>query len=64
VIRLMLRVIYQAASGKAQISPKDVLFFDVANKETLHGNWNDAILAQAIEVGCERLRQMLGSQAA
>lgn len=61
VIRLMLRVIYQAASGKAEITPQDVLFFDVSKKETLRGNISDSPLAKTIEMGCERLQQMIHS---
>jgi hypothetical protein len=64
VIRLMLRVIYQAASGKAEISPQDVLFFDVSKRETLRGDRDDVALAQTIEVGCDRLQQMVRSWAA
>lgn len=64
VIRLMLRVIYQAASGKVEISPQDVLFFDVAKRETLRGSRDDAPLARTIEMGCERLYQMVHSWAA
>lgn len=64
VIRLMLRVIYQAASTKADINPQDVLFFDVAKRETLRGSKSDVALAQTIEMGCERLQQMMNSWAA
>jgi len=64
VIRLMLRVIFQAAAGKMEISPQDVLFFDVSKRETLRGDAGDANLAQTIEMGCERLHQMVHSWAA
>jgi hypothetical protein len=64
VIRLMLRVIYQAAAGKMDISPQDVLFFDVSKREVLRGSKGDAALAQIIEIGCERLHQMVHSWAA
>lgn len=64
VVRLMLRVIFQAASGKMEISPQDVVFFDVAKREVLRGSSRDASLAKTIETGCERLQQMVGSWAA
>ena len=64
VIRLMLRVIYQAASGRMKINPQDVLFFDVAKRETLRGSESDTALEQTIEIGCERLHQMVHSWAA
>lgn len=64
VIRIMLRVIYQAASGKMEISPQDVLFFDVSKRETLRGDTSDAALEQTIEMGCDKLHQMVLSWAA
>jgi hypothetical protein len=64
VIRLMLRVMYQAASAKMEISPQDVLFFDVSKRETLRGSRGDTALTQTIEMGCERLQQMVHSWAA
>lgn len=64
VIRLMLRVIYQAASSKTTISPQDVLFFDVSKKETLRGDGDDVALEQTIEVGSDRLQQMVRTWAA
>lgn len=64
VVRLMLRVIYQAASEKTEISPQDVLFFDISKRETLRGDRDDVALAQTIEAGCNRLQQMVRSWAA
>jgi hypothetical protein len=63
-IRLMLRVMYQAASSRMEISPQDVLFFDVSKRETLRGIKGDAALAKTIEMGCARLHQMVQSWAA
>jgi len=64
VVRLMLRVIYQAASQKMEVTPQDVLFFDTSKREILRGSREDAVLAQTIENGCERLQQMVHSWAA
>ena len=64
VVRLMLRVIFQAAAEKLEINPQDVVFFDVSKRETIRGNKSDAALAQTIEMGCERLHHMVHSWAA
>lgn len=64
VIRLMLRVIYQAAGQKLDILPQDVVFFDVSKRETLRGSRSDLDLEQTIETGCARLHQMVHSWAA
>jgi hypothetical protein len=65
VIRIMLRVIYQAASGRIDgIQPEDISFFDIAKKQTLHGSKKDAPLARTIDVGCQSLQQMVLGRAA
>jgi hypothetical protein len=64
VIRLMLRVMFQAGSGTMEISPRDVMFFDVSKREILRGSEGDAALARTIEAGCDRLHQMVHSWAA
>jgi len=42
----------------------DLLFFDVSKLEILRGSNGDAFLARTIEVGGERLQQMVHSWAA
>jgi predicted RecB family nuclease len=65
VIRIMLRVIYQAASVRIDgIQPDDISFFDIAKKQTLHGSKKDAPLARTIDVGCQSLQQMVLGRAA
>ncbi|MGB6193195.1 MAG: hypothetical protein WBF42_12060, partial [Terracidiphilus sp.] len=64
IIRLTLRVIYQAAVEKLQITPEDVFFFDISKREILRGSRGDADLARTIEMGCARLYQMVHSWAA
>lgn len=64
VVRLMLRVMFQAASGKMEISPRDIVFFDISKREVLRGSREDAVLARTIEMGCDRLQQMVRSWAA
>jgi len=59
LIRLMLRVIYQAASAKLKLGPGDVTYFDVATGDAISGNSGDGALSEAIEGGCRVLRQMM-----
>lgn len=58
VIRIMLRVIYQAAVTKLHIEPRDVVYFDVANAARIHGDTGDAHYATTIDNGCEELESM------
>jgi len=58
VVRIMLRVIYQAATTRFQIEPRDVVYFDVANAARMHGSDEDADLATTIDNGCETLAGM------
>src|SRR6202140_2839499 len=48
VVRIMLRVIYQAATTRFQIEPRDVVYFDVANAARMHGRDEDGDLAPTI----------------
>jgi len=65
VIRIMLRVMYQAACEKfPKIKPQDVTFFDVGNRLARHGSKNDSSLAKAIEDACLRLKHMVLGMAA
>jgi hypothetical protein len=59
VVRIMLRVIYQAAEKRFQIDPQDVVYFDIANSRRTHGHKNDAELATTIDNGCEALEAMI-----
>jgi hypothetical protein len=58
VVRIMLRVIYQAAATRFQIEPRDVVYFDVANAARIHGSNQDADLATTIDNGCDTLAGM------
>jgi hypothetical protein len=58
-IRLMLRVVYQAAQTKMEIAPRDITYFDVATGEAITGDHSDKRLAQSIERGCTILHQMI-----
>jgi predicted RecB family nuclease len=65
VIRIMMRLIYQAALERIDgIQPEDVSFFDIAKKLTRHGSKQDASLAKTIDAGCENLQQMVFARAA
>jgi hypothetical protein len=55
VIRIMLRVIYQAASIQYQVEPRDVVYFDIANAARLRGSRGDSDLASTIDNGCDTL---------
>lgn len=59
VIRIMLRVMYQAAKidGK-EVDPHDVVYFDVANAARVRSRHGDADLAITIDNGCETLAGM------
>lgn len=58
VVRIMLRVIYQAALTKLLLDPRDVLYFDIANAARIRGSSDDADLETTIENGCEALAAM------
>ena len=58
VVRIMLRVIYQAAMAKFQLDPHDVVYFDVGNAARIRGSRDDADLETTIESGCETLAAM------
>jgi hypothetical protein len=63
-IRLMLRVVYQAAKTGMEITPRDITYFDVATGEAINGDHSDNRLAQTIERGCTILHQMIELKAA
>lgn len=58
VIRIMLRVMYQAAQSQYQIQPHDVVYFDVANAARIRSSNDDAGLATIIDNGCDTLAAM------
>lgn len=59
MVRVMLRVIYQAAKAKLKISVRDVTYFDVRTGQAISGEPSDSHLAQTIENGCVVLQQMV-----
>lgn len=61
MVRIMLRVIYQAAKIKLEISPQDITYFDVKNGEVISGEAADSRLASAIDNGCRVLHQMVNA---
>jgi hypothetical protein len=64
MVRLMLRVIYQAASAKLKVTPRDITYFDVSTGEAISGEPEDGHLARTIEGGCRVLQQMVRGKAA
>jgi hypothetical protein len=59
VVRIMLRVMYQAANAEYQIQPHDVVYFDVANAAPIRSSRADADLATTIDNGCDTLAGMV-----
>lgn len=59
MVRLMLRVIYQAANAQLKVNTHDVTYFDIRTGEALSGELSDGHLANTIEGGCRVLAQML-----
>jgi hypothetical protein len=59
MVRLMLRVIFQAAKAKLKASVEDVTYFDVRTGEAISGTPSDKHLAATIDTGCGVLRQMV-----
>jgi len=59
VVRLMSRVIYQAAEKQIEIAPSDIAFFDVATGEIFRGSPSDSSLARTIEGGCAALQHLI-----
>jgi hypothetical protein len=58
LVRIMLRVMYQAATGRFQIEPKDVVYFDVANAARIRGTTSDSDLELVIDNACDELARM------
>jgi len=64
MVRVMLRVIYQAARTKMEISTHDVIYFDVKTGEMVRGEASDRHLARSIDHGCVVLQQMIQGRSA
>ena len=58
VVRIMLRVIYQAAKTRFKLASQDVVYLDIANGERTHSSHEDAGLAATIDNGCNALMEM------
>ena len=61
MVRVMLRVIYQAASSKLEIEAKDITYFDVKTGTAISGKQSDSTLAGAIDEGCAELQLLASS---
>jgi hypothetical protein len=59
VVRIMLRVMYQAAIIGYQVLPRDVIYFDVVNAVSVRSSNEDAELAMTIDNGCDTLAGMV-----
>jgi len=59
VVRIMLRVMYQAANTSYQVQPHDVIYFDVVNAVRVRSSNEDAYLATTINNGCDTLAGMV-----
>jgi hypothetical protein len=59
VVRIMLRVMYQAAHTQFQLEPRDVVYFDIANAARIRSSNEDADLATTIDNGCDTLAGMV-----
>jgi hypothetical protein len=58
-VRLLLRILYQAAVTRFEIDPHDVVYFDVVNGARIRGTSEDADLAVTIDNACESMESML-----
>jgi hypothetical protein len=64
VVRVMLRVTYQACEGQIEIGPENIAYFDVSTGEVIKGTQEDRRLARTIEGGCAELQGLLDAKAA
>jgi len=58
VVRIMLRIIYQAATTRFKIESRDVVYLDITKGNRTHGSPEDADLATTIDGGCNTLAEM------
>lgn len=59
LVRIMLRVMYQAASAEYEVQPHDVVYFDVTNAVRMRSSVEDSDLAVTIDNGCDTLAGMV-----
>lgn len=59
MISVMLRVMFQAASLKLDITPKDITYFDVKTGQAISGKDSDSQLSDLIDNGCVELQLMM-----
>ena len=59
LVRIMLRVMYQAAIAEYEVQPHDVVYFDVTNALRMRGSVEDSDLAITIDNGCDTLAGMV-----
>src|SRR5580692_3174389 len=59
LVRIMLRVMYQAAIAEYQVQPHDVAYFDVTNAVRMRSSVDDCDLATTIDNGCNTLAGMV-----
>lgn len=59
VVRIMLRVMYQAANAEYRVQPHDVVYFDVGNAVRRRSSNDDSDLATTIDNGCDTLAGMV-----
>ena len=59
LVRIMLRVMYQAAIAEYQVQPHDVAYFDVTNAVRMKSSVDDCDLATTIDNGCNTLAGMV-----
>lgn len=62
MVRVMLRIIFQAGAEKLSIQPNDVTYFDTATGHIISGDPSDSNLAKTIDGGCVVLQQMVHSK--
>jgi len=60
-VRLILRLIFQAASGKFELSPQDIVYLDVKNSASVLGSSGDSSLSATIDSACRTLASMCRS---
>lgn len=64
VVRVILRVTYQACAGRIEIDPADIVHFDISTGEVIRGMRADSRLAPTIEGGCTDLQDVFTTKMA
>jgi len=64
LVRVMLRVIYQAAAHKLSLSPSDVIYLDLTTGTVIPGDPADKALASVIDDGCLLLERLVAASSA